>query len=229
MTVEVVHLRNLRDGRDALERARETGEIREIKRIGDLAAAAKRYAEAQRLSEDARRFAAELALDAKRALGECLAATPKNPGGRPTQTAGTCPVVSAPTLRELGVSEDESRQAQRIASIPADEYEQFKAAQPVDSLNTRQALAKAREIEEREYAPIIDAGERSLRVRRARVRKLLADAHALVADLHCRVEDVIDAIHSDDLDRHVEDLQCSARILALIADRIDTRQLRRVK
>ena len=36
------------------------------------------------------------------------------------------------------------------------------ATQPVDALNTHQALNKAKEIEERRYAPVIDAGEREL-------------------------------------------------------------------
>lgn len=228
-----IELRNLRDGRAALERAQELGEVSEIKRIGDMAVAARRFAEAQSLSEDARRFAAELALDAKRALGEVLAKAPKHPGGgdtgvnqhgshRSALPTGGSEVLPPPALKDLGVSKTESSEAQRIARIPDDEYEQFKAASDVDGLNMRRALNKAREVDERRYAPIIDAGERDTRVRRSRIRRLLSEAYAAVAKLHVQIDDVIDAAQADDIDRHVEDLRRSAKMLGLIADHIDT-------
>ena len=75
---ELVHLR---DGRAALERARATGEVRELKQIADLASAARRFAEAQGLAEESKRYAAELELDAKRYLSEVLAKQEKHPGG----------------------------------------------------------------------------------------------------------------------------------------------------
>lgn len=57
------------------------GRVRFVfKRVGDLAGAARRFAEAQGLSGEAR-FAAELELDAKRALGGALHELEKNRGG----------------------------------------------------------------------------------------------------------------------------------------------------
>jgi SAM-dependent methyltransferase len=148
MTTELATLSNLRDGRAALERARETGEIREIKRIQDIATAAKRFAEAQQMSEDAKRYASEMELDAKRYLGEALAKQPKNPGGRPVETGQPSgPVLPPPSLAELGVTKNQSSEAQKLASIPEEDYEQFKASARSDTLNTKRALRVAREKE----------------------------------------------------------------------------------
>lgn len=154
----VIPLQNLRDGRAALERARELGEVREIKKIGDLAAAAKRFAEAQGLSEDAKRFAAEMELDAKRYLGEVLAKQAKNRGGgepdpsKPhSHFAEAVPagnqsseVVPPPTLSDLGISKKQSSEAQQIAQIPQETFDHFKASSPVEMLNTRQAVDLAK-------------------------------------------------------------------------------------
>lgn len=141
-----LELRNLRDGRAALERARDLGEIRELKRIGDLAAAARRFAEAQGMSEDAKRFASELDLDAKRYLGEVLAKQPKNEGGRPEKTPSPREgVLPPPSLKELGVTHKQSHEAQKLWAIPEKEYEAFKASAKSDTLNTKRALRVARE------------------------------------------------------------------------------------
>jgi 16S rRNA G966 N2-methylase RsmD len=155
MTDELVPLRNLRDGREALERARSLGEVRELKRIGDLATAAKRFAEAQGLSEDAKRFASEMELDAKRYLGEALNKQPKNRGAEGIGKApsavqrldGTSEVVPPPTLKELGITRNQSSEAQKLSEIPEDVYQQFKASARSDTLNTQRALRVAREKE----------------------------------------------------------------------------------
>lgn len=74
----------------------------------------------------AKRFAAELELDAKRALGELLKQQPKNSGG-PERTSAVVTgdrTPTAPTLKELGITKDQSSQAQKLASIPTEDYEQ---------------------------------------------------------------------------------------------------------
>jgi hypothetical protein len=223
---------NLREGRAALERARQLGEIRELKRIGDLATAAKRFAEAQGLSEEAKRYAAEMELDAKRYLGEVLAVQPKNGGGRPETGRDVRPVsevVPPPTLRDLGITKDESSQAQRLARIPEEDYQHFKHSSRADELNTHQALQIEREINKANVAPIIDAAERDRRLRRVRALKTIAEAEGAGAFLHAHVDDVVDAAQHDDAQRHATDLYESARLLNLVADLIGETQLRRVK
>jgi len=127
VSTEVVSLQNLRDGRAALERARSLGEIKEIKRIGDLAAAAKRFAEAQGLSKEAKGYAAEMEIDAGRYLGEVLARQRKNRGGRPTKSSSpTAEVLPPPTVPELGLTHRQSSQAQKLAAIPEKKYQTIK-------------------------------------------------------------------------------------------------------
>ncbi len=142
-------LQNLWEGRAALERARSLGEIQEIKRIGDVAAAAKQFAQAQNLSRDT---AAGLEIDAGRYLGELLAKKQPAPRGRklepdkPESRAnakrrggggvtkrvethdlnGHIEVLDPPTLKELGITKDQSSQAQKLAAIPEKKYEAAK-------------------------------------------------------------------------------------------------------
>lgn len=233
---EIVTLRNLRDGRAALERARSLGEIRELKRIGDLATAAKRFAEAQGMSEEAKRYAAEMELDAKRYLGEVLAQQPKNPGGQPEQKRSTgstskpvAEVLPPPKLADLGVTKRQSFEAQKLAAIPEDDYQHFKAEARVDELNTHQALELKRQIDQEKTAPIIDAAERDRRLRRVRALKLVTEAEGIGAFLHGQLEEVVDAAQHNDGPRHATDLRESARLLALVADAINDVQLRRIK
>lgn len=138
----------LRRGRAALEKARANGEVRELKRIGDLAAAAKRFAAAQGLAEDSKRFAAELELDAKRYLGEVLAKGEKHPGARPDPEHGGNPRVppsAPPKLADLGLTKRQSADAQKLAVIPEKNYEAFKAAARSDTLTVKRALRVERE------------------------------------------------------------------------------------
>jgi site-specific DNA-methyltransferase (adenine-specific) len=168
---------NLRDGRAALERARATGEIRELKRIADLAAAAKHFAEAQKLSEDAKRFAAEMELDAKRYLGEVLAKEPKHPGG-------TSPgEVPPPKLADLGITHRQSHEAQKLATISEGDYEAWKSAARSDSLTMKRALRVAREAEaeRRRGEPIDEVSiDGSVETRHGDLRSALDDLEGTV-------------------------------------------------
>src|SRR5262245_36337336 len=58
----------------------------DAKRIADLAAAAGEYAKRAKLGEQAQTYAAEIRIDALARMGELLAATPKDKGGRPEKT-----------------------------------------------------------------------------------------------------------------------------------------------
>ena len=54
-------------------------------------------------------------------LGEFLREMEKNKGGRPQKTAVTSTEVLSPTLEEIGVSENLSREAQTLAALPEEE------------------------------------------------------------------------------------------------------------
>jgi hypothetical protein len=173
-------LGNLRDGRAASSGLGSLGEIEEVKRIGDMATAAKRFAQAQGMSEEARRYAAEIEVDAKRYLGELLAKQEKNRGGgsKPRSPvhngnrSARSKVVQPPTLGELGLTKKQSAQAQKLAGIPQREYDKFKASATADTLNTRKALAVARAHERKKKLKVTGTAAASSGVLRPKVREV---------------------------------------------------------
>jgi hypothetical protein len=242
VSTEVVHLQNLEAGRAALERARDQGEVRQIKEIMDVASAARRFADAQHMSEDAKRFAAEMELDAKRYLGEVLAQATPHPGGRPAEPdkprsahkpvpGGNrfSQVVAPPSLAELGISKKQSAQAQKVAAIPEADYEHFKKHSAPDEINTSQAIRLHRDIVQTGVEPIIDSAMRDRRLTRVRMIKLAVEAAAMGAFLHGQLDQVVEALQHDGADRWVQRLRQSAELMNLVADTVDAKPLRRVK
>lgn len=88
--------------------------ILDVKDVADKAMAIKEYG---RLANDRslELNAAELRIRAERRLGEMLAATPRNPGGR--KTSSKSEEVAPPSLAEIGIDHKLSSRAQKLASI----------------------------------------------------------------------------------------------------------------
>jgi hypothetical protein len=76
--------------------------------------------------------AAEIKITAERRLGQLLAETPKHPAGRPPENRSHDTTDLPPTLRELGVTKDESSRWQRIAKLPEPVFEQHIADAKAD-------------------------------------------------------------------------------------------------
>jgi hypothetical protein len=82
---------------------------------------------------------AELRLRAERKLGQYLAGTPRNSGGRPKLV----PLRNGfPTLDDLGITRKLSHRAQRLAAIPASHFDWYlgTAAEQEWEINTRLLL-----------------------------------------------------------------------------------------
>lgn len=99
----------------------------EVKDWSDKAAAMQEYAK-QAKNKSLEVDAAEIRIRAERRLGELLAEQKKteglNRGGRPKEkTAPEQVGVSTPTLKDAGISHNLSSRAQKLASVPADEFE----------------------------------------------------------------------------------------------------------
>lgn len=133
-----------------------------------------------------RQEAAEMHLRTQRRAGELLMQMTKHLGGRPPKTPSGQEGVSRPrTLRELGIEVHESHRWQRVASVPADEFETVIA----DSRRRRQELttsrvlaAAGRQVRAREVGP--DAGQAANESAPFVRRYLSANRHALgVLDL----------------------------------------------
>ena len=105
-----------------LEQAKD---LTDIKAVRDMAEAARLYARARKLGRETENAAAEIKVRADRKLGETLKAGKMNRGGRPRTTAALGATVSAePTLADLGITDHESSDAQAVAALPAEVFEQ---------------------------------------------------------------------------------------------------------
>ena len=119
--------------RDALAQART---IEEAKKIIDIAAMGKLYAQRLGLAKEAVQEAIEVRIRAERKMGELLQQTQRSTGSR-GQLAGKDsdgePVLEVtredrqtkepPTLSVLGISKNESSRAQKLAAIPKAQFE----------------------------------------------------------------------------------------------------------
>jgi hypothetical protein len=106
----------------------ECKSVDEAKSWTDKAAAMQAYgrmAKDKTLEVDA----AEIRIRAERRLGEMLAASDLQAGGRPAKETGRPQrPVSAPKLADAGISKDLSSRAQKLAAVPAAEFEAELAA-----------------------------------------------------------------------------------------------------
>lgn len=120
-----------------LEQARayleESRDLTEVKAIKDLAAAAEAYARAQRLSEDAIKYARDINLRALRKMGELLQGMDLKAGRPKKVPEGN----HSPTLSDLGITKKESWEAQRAAAIPEEKFDQMLAQ---DSINKQRLM-----------------------------------------------------------------------------------------
>jgi N6-adenosine-specific RNA methylase IME4 len=90
--------------------------------FANAAESLRRYAQRARLGMIAQNRCAELRLRAERKLGQYLAGTPRNSGGRPKPV----PLRNGfPTLDDLGITRKLSHRAQRLAEIPAKDFDLY--------------------------------------------------------------------------------------------------------
>lgn len=110
-----------------LDRARQLlAEVRTIddaKNLADIAAAAELFARKQKLALDAQNDAAEIRIRAERKIGEFLREAELSKGGRPTKETGRVARPVIPTLSTLKLTKDQSARAQKLAKVPAPQFE----------------------------------------------------------------------------------------------------------
>ena len=118
------HLAKLDHARQTLAECRT---LSEVKKIRDIAEAAKVYAQAAHLGQESQNYAVEIALLAERKAGAMFAelerAKPKATGGRVRKSEATSEYASA--LEGSGTSEREAQRWQEIAKIPEDTFNDY--------------------------------------------------------------------------------------------------------
>ena len=121
----------------------------EAKQIADVAEAARVYLERTNASVATVNNATEIRLLAERQMGEFLKAMPKNegakgnPGGQGASIVRSGLSTTQPaTLREIGITKDQSSRAQKLAAIPEPEFRERIAVAKCDGgkLSTAKVL-----------------------------------------------------------------------------------------
>lgn len=159
----------LGDARTALAECRT---LSDFKALRDLAEAAKRYAKAKKLGDEAVRYAQEIVLRAERGMGEVLAESPKNPGGIVRSRAATAPKK----LKDIGLSKSESSRAQKAAAVPEPVFEKFVAKGKTLTKSRLERVAREHETEKvraQPTKPITKVG--AVEIRHGDLREVLDD------------------------------------------------------
>jgi N6-adenosine-specific RNA methylase IME4 len=98
-------------------------DLDEIARLRDTAEVYRQFAIARGLGQDHMNLGCEIKLRADRRMGQVLKELVKNQGGRPGKTYND-PVSGFPTLKELGITHNESSRSQKIASLDDETFEE---------------------------------------------------------------------------------------------------------
>jgi len=105
----------------------EATTIQAAKELKDLALTAADWARRKGLGDEAIQYAREYAVRAERKMGEMLQATERADGGDAQRTRLHDATESPPTLTELGITKRESSEAQLLASLPENRFEDLAA------------------------------------------------------------------------------------------------------
>lgn len=207
----------------AIESASTPDEIEHILGVVKTVEAAARLADKSR--EQERRWRV-IALKAEAKKGELI--------GPPDRSANAAAGQHGLRGAKTNVEHQADHQARQVAKVAREQPQVFDDYLANEEEPSRAGLLKTaadakRAKTEAALAPIADAAERDLRLRRVKTLHLIAEAEAAGAFLHAQLGAVIDAAQHDGIERHVSDLRESARLLNLVADQIDNPRLRRVK
>ncbi len=129
--------------------------FQEAKHIADMAEATRIYGKRIEASIETVNQAAELRIAAETLLGQMLAQTPKNEGGRPLKTGNAEEPVSEPTLSYIGVSKRLSARSQQLAALPVEQplaHQREAAHLPLQFLTERNLRRSEKSLNQRPFA-----------------------------------------------------------------------------
>ena len=167
----------------------EAKNIQQTKVVVDAAKAAEIYARRQKLGDEASDLAISIKVEALRKLGEMLAATPRNDGAKGIGKSAVTHGNRTPTLEDIGLSKRESAVAQKLASLPEEEFQQVrdghltinKALNAVTATrNNKPTIIKetASEFEGQDFGPSAEEIESAQRIEREQLENLVSIAES---------------------------------------------------
>lgn len=122
MKIQETGLVKFDEAMHALEKA---ATIDEVKSIRDKAEAARVYAKQALASLSAQNMLAEIKIRAERKAGKILKDIEKNKGGQPSQKNQSHDATSSPTLKDMGITKDQSSRWQMEAEVSDEELEEI--------------------------------------------------------------------------------------------------------
>lgn len=136
----------------------EAKSMQEIKKMMDVATAAKIYAKRQQLGEEAVGYANSIKIEAMRRLGEIWAESPKNKGTRGQLNTGGFQMEPPATLSQLGIDKKLASMSKQLAQMPKKEFEQVRDGVVSMSEALRQVKIENRKSELKKQKSDIDNG-----------------------------------------------------------------------
>jgi hypothetical protein len=136
----------------------EARTLPEVKKIRDIAEAARVYAKAANVGREAQNYAGEIALLAACKAGEILEQLGKSNGGRPKKTATKAVPVSEykQTLKDTSTSSTTAKRWQKMAAIPEKKRAEYIAAvkeSPAGEVTASGLLKLAKPVKEHRAIP----------------------------------------------------------------------------
>jgi N6-adenosine-specific RNA methylase IME4 len=104
----------------------EAKSMQEVKKIMDVADAARIYAKRQQLGDEAVGYANSIKIEAMRRLGKLWKDAPKNKGTQATSQLGGYQENPPSSLADLGISKKQAHTIRRLEEMPDKEFEQVK-------------------------------------------------------------------------------------------------------
>jgi len=156
----------------------EADTIQKAKELKSLALTAAEWAKRKGMGEEAIQHCRSYSLEAERKIGQMLRETELQKGGRPPKTANsTSAVFKPPTLKELGLTDRESADAQLLAELPAEDFEKIKAG--------KKTRAKAKkELKEEQKQQAMEKAAREISADKSKAMLAVCDVrHCSCAEL----------------------------------------------
>ena len=108
----------------------EADSIQKTKELKSMALTALEWAKQKKLGKEAEQHCYSYAMEAERKMGQMLVSTERSRGGQPYQKkeipTGHNTVPVEPTLTELGITKNESSQAQTLAKLSDEKFEKVR-------------------------------------------------------------------------------------------------------
>ncbi len=127
----------------------EANTIQKAKELKDLALTASDWAKRKDMGEEAVQYARSYALDAERKMGQLLKETERQ---KPGEYQRSPDVTVAPSLSDLGLTKRDSSEAQKLAELPEEQYQEVREGKQTRSGAIKEVKKQETDLKRQEIA-----------------------------------------------------------------------------